>query len=202
MTSTEKRSLLIPADWVPGPKQGEWTYDSYAALPDDGQRYELVNGVLLMAPAPSWSHQETVGEIFAYLRDYVRTTGLGGAFTAPIDVELTRHTVVQPDVVVLLKTNRERLRGRHIVGAPDLVVEVASQRTQAYDRLSKYDAYARAGVPEYWLVYPKTKSVEVLVLEVGKYSSLGLFRGKEKLPSHVLPGFPVEVELFFVSVWS
>src|SRR5437660_2770983 len=154
MTSTEKRSLLIPADWVPGPKQGEWTYDSYAALPDDGQRYELVNGVLLMAPAPSWSHQETVGEIFAYLRDYVRTTGLGGAFTAPIDVELTRHTVVQPDVVVLLKTHRERLRGRHIVGAPDLVVEVASNGHQPNTGLGSKKPYARPESPENGLSYP------------------------------------------------
>src|SRR5690348_2287945 len=88
MATTERSSLIIPADWVPGPKQGEWTYDHYATLPDDGQRYEIVNGVLIMAPAPSWSHQEIVGEIFAYLRNYVRTTGLGGAFTAPIDVEL------------------------------------------------------------------------------------------------------------------
>lgn len=202
MATTERSSLIIPADWVPGPKQGEWTYDHYATLPDDGQRYEIVNGVLIMAPAPSWSHQEIVGEIFAYLRNYVRTTGLGGAFTAPIDVELAPDIVFQPDVVVLLKTHRDRLRGRHIVGAPDLVVEVASQRTRAYDRLSKYDAYARGGVPEYWLVYPKTKSVEVIVLEASRYSSLGIFRGKDKLPSHVLPGFAVEVEQFFVSVWS
>ena len=81
--------------------------------------------------------------------------------------------------------------------------EFSPHITQAVDdRLSKYDAYARAGVPEYWLVYPKIKSVEVLLLEAGRYSSLGIFGGKDKLPSHILPGLPVEVELFFVSVWS
>jgi Uma2 family endonuclease len=153
MTTTERYSVVTPADWVPGPKQGHWTYKDYAALPDDGQRYEIVNGVLVIAAAPSWSHQEIVGEIFTYLRDHVRTAGLGGVFTGPIDVELAPDTVFQPDVVVLLKTSRRKLRERHIRGAPDLVVEIASPSTRAYDRLSKYDAYAHAGVREYWLVY-------------------------------------------------
>ena len=122
-TSDKLPMMLTLADEVPGPKQGQWTYRDYAAL-DDEQHYEIVNGVLLMTPAPSWSHQEVVLEIASYLRTYVRTTGLGGVFTAPIDVELSPKDVFQPDVVVLLKESREKLRERHIVGAPDLVVEV------------------------------------------------------------------------------
>ncbi len=58
MTTTERLSVATPADWVPGPEQGFWTYDDYAALPDDGQRYEIVNGVLVMAPAPTPEHQD------------------------------------------------------------------------------------------------------------------------------------------------
>jgi Uma2 family endonuclease len=201
MTTTEKLpALLTLADEVPGPEQGQWTFRDYAAL-DDGQRYEIVNGVLLMKPAPGWSHQEVVGELFAYLRIHVRTAGLGGVFAAPVDVELSPNTVFQPDVVVLLKSSREKLKDKHIVGAPDLVVEVASPSTAPYDRLTKYDAYARAGVPEYWIVRPDARSVEVLVLERETYRSLGIFAGQALLPSRAVPGFPVRVEQFFVSVW-
>src|SRR6266849_1734641 len=100
MVTTEELSVVIPADWVPGPPQGSWTYDDYAALPEDGRRYEIVNGVLVMAPAPDPDHQEIVGEIFAYLRTYVKLAGLGRVFMAPIDVELGPKNVVQPDLIV------------------------------------------------------------------------------------------------------
>ena len=154
-----------------------------------------------MTLAPSWSHQEVVLEIASYLRTFVRTTGLGGVFTAPIDVELSPKDVFQPDVVVLLKESREKLRERHIVGAPDLVVEVASPGTAPYDRLTKYDAYARAGVPEYWIVRPDAHTVEVLVLDGATYRSLGIFGEQATLPSRVVPELPVHVEQFFASVW-
>ena len=202
MTTTfEKLPILALADGVPGPKQGEWTYSDYATL-DDGQRYEIVNGVLLMTPAPSWSHQEIVLEIASYLRTYLRKTGLGGVFVAPIDVELSPHDMFQPDIVVLLKESREKLKDRHIVGAPDLVIEVTSPGTRVFDRLNKYDAYARASVLEYWLANPETQSVEVLVLDGQTYRSLGVFEGKATLPSRVVPGLDVHVEQFFASVWS
>jgi Uma2 family endonuclease len=201
MATIDRYPMVIPADWVPGPKQGDWTYNHYAALPDDGQRYEIVNGVLVMVPAPSWFHQEVAGAFYRHLHDYLVSNGLGGAFTSPIDVELTPSNMFQPDVVVLLKASREKLHEQHIVGAPDLVVEVASPGTRAVDRLSKYEAYARAGVPEYWIANPETKTIEVLVLEAGKYHSLGVFREKATLPSRIVPGFSVPVEQFFVSVW-
>lgn len=202
MTTTARLTVVTPADWVPGPKQGQWTYDDYAAMSDDGQQYEIVNGVLYMAPAPSWPHQEIEGELFGYLRDHLKQTGLGGAFMSPIDVELAPNTVFQPDVVVLLKASRKKLKERHIIGAPDIVVEIASPGTETHDRHRKLAAYARAGVPEYWLANPHARTVEVLVLEKGEYSSLGVFRGKARLPSQVLPDFAVPVEQFFVSFWS
>jgi Uma2 family endonuclease len=199
-TTSDKQPMVIPADEVPGPRQGDWTYRDYAAL-DDGQHYEIVNGVLLMTPAPSWSHQEVVLEVASYLRTYIRSAGLGGVFVAPIDVELTPKDVFQPDIVVLLKQSREKLREKHIVGAPDLVVEVASPGTRIIDRLNKHDAYARAGVPEYWIANPEAGSVEVFVLDSNTYHSVGIFRGQDSLPSHIVPGLSVHVEQFFVSVW-
>lgn len=201
MTTVEKLPMVVPADWVSGPEQGFWTYADYAALPDDECLYEVVNGVLYMTPAPGWSHQEIVGEIFSYLRGYVRGAGLGGVFMAPIDVELAPKTVFQPDVVVLLQASRDKLRGNHIVGAPDLLVEVVSPGSAVYDRHDKNIAYAQAGVPEYWIVDPSAHTVELLALGGEKYRVAGVFQGKAMLPSRVLPGFNVAVEKFFESVW-
>ena len=196
--TTDELSVVTPADWVPGPPQGSWTYDDYAALPDDGNRYEIVNGVLIMTPAPSPEHQDIVGEIFSALRTHIKLAGLGRVFTGPIDVDLGPKNVYQPDLVVVLNTHLDRVAEKKIIGAPDLVVEVASPSTAAYDRLTKYEKYAHAGIIEYWIVKPKSRSVEVLVLEGREYRSLGVFNGQATLPSRVVPDLPVRVEQFFV----
>ena len=189
--------MALPANDMPGPKQGHWTYTDYMALPDDGSRYEIVNGVLYMTPSPSGAHQDAVGEIFAYLRDFVKRTGLGKVRVAPFDVELAHNVVVQPDILVVLNDHRDRIEENRIVGAPDLVVEVSSPGTATYDRNTKYHAYARAGVVEYWIADPIAQTVEVLQLNLNFYQSLGVFRGKALLPSQVLSGFPTQVEMFF-----
>ena len=189
--------MVIPADHIPGPGQGRWTYTEYAALPDDGQRYEIVDGVLFMAPAPNEWHQTTAGEIFAYLRAYVKLKDLGRVYIAPFDVELNYRTVVQPDVLVVLNAHRERITFSRIIGAPDLVVEISSPGTVGHDRTDKQSAYAQAGVPEYWLADPASRTVEVLALEQGIYRSLGVFEGKATLPTRIMPDFPVHVEQFF-----
>jgi Uma2 family endonuclease len=198
ITPKEEFSIVTPADWVPGPPQGSWTYEDYAGLPDDGHRYEIVNGVLVMAPAPDLGHQSIVLRLSYYLFAHAELAGLGRVFAGPVDVELGSKNVFQPDVVVILNAHLDRMTQKKIIGAPDLVVEVASPSTAAYDRLTKYDVYARAGITEYWIVKPTTRTVEVLVLEDGEYRSLGVFRGQQTLPSRVVPGLPVRVEQFFV----
>ena len=203
MTQTfDKLPVVAPANDVPGPRQGFWTYDDYAALPADGNRYEIVNGVLYMSPSPSWSHQEIVGRFFRYLSSYAETAGIGGAFVAPLDVELAPNTVFQPDVVVLLKASHKKLKERHIVGAPGLAVKVVSPTSETHDRYRKIPAYARAGVPEYWIVDPDSRTVEVLFLESGEYHSQGVYRGKATLPSQIVPGLLVHIEQFFASAWE
>jgi Uma2 family endonuclease len=198
MIPTEEPSVVTPADWVPGPPQGSWTYDDYAALPDDGRHYEIVNGVLVMGPAPSPDHQSIAVRLSHYLFVHAELAGLGRVFAAPIDVELGPKNVFQPDVIVLLNAHLYRVAAKRIIGAPDLVVEVASPSTAAFDRLTKYDVYARAGVIEYWIVKSAQRTVEVLALENGEYRSLGIFNGQATLPSRVIPGLPVRVEQFFV----
>ncbi|HZR39849.1 MAG TPA: Uma2 family endonuclease, partial [Ktedonobacteraceae bacterium] len=169
------------------------------ALPDDGHRYEIVEGVLYMTPAPNISHQEAVGWFFHYLLTHVKIAGLGRVFVAPVDVELAPNVVVQPDLLVIFNEGLEKITPSRIIGAPDLVVEVASPATAGYDRREKQDAYARAGVPEYWFADPASRTVEVLVLEGGSYQSWGIFSGQATIISRVLPTISaVPVEKFFV----
>jgi len=197
MIPTEEPLIVTPADWVPGPPQGFWTYDDYAALPDDGRHYEIVNGVLVMGPAPSPDHQSIAVRLTHYLFVHAELAGLGRVFAAPLDVELEPKNVFQPDIIVLLNAHLDRVTAKRIIGAPDLVAEVASPGTAAFDRLTKYDVYARAGVKEYWIVKSAQHTVEVLVLENREYHSLGIFSGQATLPSRVVPGLPVRVEQFF-----
>jgi Uma2 family endonuclease len=198
ITPKEELSFVTPADWVPGPPQGSWTYEDYAALPDDGQHYEIVNGVLIMAPAPTPEHQSIAVRIAYYLFPHIDLAGIGKLFTGPLDVDLGPKNVYQPDVVVVLNAHLDRIAAKKIIGAPDLVVEVASPSTAAYDRLTKYDTYACSGVAEYWIVKPTSRTVEVLVLENREYRSLGIFSEQQTLPSRILPGLLVRVEQFFV----
>ena len=199
MTTSEKLSVMTPADWVSGPEQGKWTYEDYAAISEDG-RYEVVDGVLYMSPSPSWNHQSIILEIAAHLRSFLQVAGLGRVSVAPLDVELSYGNVVQPDVLVLLNEHLDRITNARIIGAPDLVVEVASPSTARHDLSEKQDAYARAGVTEYWIVNPDAHTVELLVLKNSSYRSLGLFSGDATLPSVVVPDFPVPVGQFFATV--
>ena len=108
------------------------------------------------------------------------------------------YLVVQPDILIVLKAHSERLTKNRLIGAPDLVIEIASPTTAGYDRREKQDAYANAGVPEYWIVDPTAHTIELLVLESGAtYHSLGIFQGQALLPSRIVPDLPVQVEQLF-----
>jgi Uma2 family endonuclease len=133
-----------------------------------------------------------------YLFVHVELVGRGRVFTGPLDVELGPKDVFQPDVVVILNAHLDRVAAKKIIGAPDLVVEVASPSTAVFDRVVKYEKYAHAGIAEYWIVKPTTRTVEILVVEGEEYRSLGIFSGEQTLPSRVVPELPVRVEQFFV----
>jgi len=190
MTTTSKQPTVVTqADWVSGPEQGAWTYDSYAALPDDEQRYEIIDGVLftMPPPAPTPQHQRVGFRIAKRLSPYVDDADLGEVFISPLDVELAPKTVVQPDVFILLKANPAKITEKRIQGVPDLVVEVSSPGTVGHDRSVKQQAYERAGVREYWFVDPLAYTIEILILEGKAYKSLGVYSGEQTLPSLVVP---------------
>jgi Uma2 family endonuclease len=121
------------------------------------------------------------------LEEYTEDVGLGQVFIAPVDVELSPRMVFWPDVIVVLNVGLNKVQESRIVGALDLVVEVASPRTRRYDRTIKREANARAGIREYWLADPIAHKIEVLFLEYGAYRSSGLLKGQDRLVSRVEP---------------
>ena len=182
------------ANAVPGPSQGEWTYADYAAIPDDGRRYEVVNGVLYMAPSPVERHQAASMQIGSQFFNHIQAAGLGRVYAAPFDVDLSPGNVVQPDVIVVLNDNLQVITAERIIGAPNLVIEIASPSTATHDHDRKRRAYEQAGVREYWIADPSYAwMVEILALENGEYRLLGVFQGQSILSSRVLPGMPFRV---------
>ncbi len=195
--TTDILPVAAPAPHVPAPPSGQWTVADYEQLPSDAGRFELINGVLRMAPAPSPQHQTITGLIFFYLFQHIQLAGRGRVFTAPIDVELDVTTVVQPDVVVILHGSKAQITAQRIVGPPDLIVEVVSPGTASYDRREKRDRYAAAGVREYWIADPGHRVVELLTLEGSDYRAEHVYRGKAIIPSVVLPEWQTPTELLF-----
>lgn len=171
------------------------TVEDYLALPDE-VRAELIDGELYVTPSPETDHQRTVASLFRRLADHVERGGLGEVFVAPLDVHLPTGDVVQPDVL-FVSTARRAIIGRWIHGAPDLVVEVVSSAHAERDRAVKRRAYAGGGVPEYWIVDPEERSVEVLRLRDGRYEAAGWFRSEDTLRS---PGLP-DLALPLAALW-
>jgi len=129
-----------------------WDRTQVLALPDDGQRYELVDGALLVSPAPSWRHQDAVGALYRHLHAWAQPRGLGVVRFAPADLAFEGPHLLQPDVFVAPLVSGRRPRGWSDVKVPLLVIEVLSRSTARYDRLVKRAFYQRQGVPEYWIV--------------------------------------------------
>jgi len=137
-----------------------WTAEMVRAIPDDRNRYEVVDGELLVTPAPTWRHQRAVLRLAAPLDAYVESLGFAEVLVSPADVELDYQGLVQPDVFVQGLV-AGRLAGRWNAGAPLLlVVEVLSPSTSRADRITKRARYQRAGIPECWIVDLDARAVE------------------------------------------
>lgn len=196
-----RRLPHLPAREQDWPAQGEWTYEDYKRLPDDGRRYEIIEGVLYVIAAPNFDHQYTVTRLLVHLDNLVTEHHLGVVLVAPFEIHLPDIArPVQPDVLFITAERAPRPGAADFTGAPDLIVEVLSQSTARTDRLVKFGAYERAGVREYWLVDPRTHSVEVYSLsEEGTYEMAGQYTPGETVASTVLSDFALPVDDLFVA---
>ncbi|HVG44364.1 MAG TPA: Uma2 family endonuclease [Longimicrobium sp.] len=138
-----------------------WTYDEFARLPDDGNRYEIIGGELYVTPAPTLTHQKVVTRLMFALEQFIRAHGLGELYVGPVDVLFAEGDYLEPDLVFVRTDRTTILKDRGVEGAPDLVVEVLSPKTAARDRKLKRERYAHFGVAEYWIVDPTMRRIEV-----------------------------------------
>ncbi|MGF1645761.1 MAG: Uma2 family endonuclease [Kineosporiaceae bacterium] len=135
--------------------------------PDDGQRYELLDGVVVVSPSPLLPHQGLLGDLYVLLRAACPPTMR--VYLAPLDVRLSDRTVAQPDLLVV---RAEDARGRKLAGVPLLTVELLSDSTRGHDLLLKRARYEAAGVPSYWIFEPETAEFTVLQLVDGRYTQV------------------------------
>jgi len=180
---------------------GSWTYEDLFQLPDDGRRYEIIEGQLYEMPAPGSDHALAVMNLIAVLLPVVTTLG-ARLLTAPLDVFFPDADPVQPDLLVLMPDRLGLVSNRGIEGAPDLVVEVLSPTNPERDRITKRALYARGGVREYWLVSPEAATVEVLVLDGDAYRTHLRAGGDEPVTSTLLAGLAFRASAAFVPATS
>ena len=145
------------------------TYADFAALPNDGNRYELLDGELFVTPAPAPRHQIILANLVRALDGYVRSRRLGMVLFAPLDVIFADTVVAEPDLVYLDNARMSLISHRGIEGAPALLAEVLSPSTSRTDRSVKFALYARYQVPFYWIVDPEARTLEAYRLEGASY---------------------------------
>lgn len=169
-----------------------WTFEEYSRL-DDDQRYEIIDGNLLTAPAPGTWHQSWIGELHIVLQNHIKPRKLGKVFVAPMDVVFDAENTGQPDLVFVSTANLGIIQHRAIFGTPDLLIEIVSPDSVRRDRYDKKELYARFGVKEYWIGDPANKTIEILTLKEGRYELHCCAEEKGKLASLVLVGLEFEL---------
>jgi Uma2 family endonuclease len=170
-----------------------YTYEDLAGFPEDNLRRELIDGELIVTPAPATRHQDVVLWLGSRLLAHVERHG-GKVYIAPTDVWFSPVNVVEPDVLYVRPEHVGRVERKLVRSAPDIVVEVSSPSTRKLELVRKRELYERYGVPEYWYVDLDAERVEVFRLHEGAYPApVSLERG-QTLTSAQVPGFAVEVD--------
>jgi Uma2 family endonuclease len=165
------------------------TYDDYAAIPSDGQTYQIIDGEVYVTPAPSPFHQRASKRLQRQLEAYFEDTGRGEVFNAPIDLILSTHDVMQPDLVVV--SDPASVTRRAIEAPPMLVVEVLSPSSERMDRQIKARRLAAFGVPHYWVLDPEERTLECYELEAGVYVLRASGAGEASVTAPGLEGLTI-----------
>ena len=180
-------------------KKQHYTYADYCTW-DDDERWELFDGELYAMAGTSTAHQTVSGNLHYQLFDFLKGKPCR-VFTAPYDVRLNAdtydNTVVQPDLLVVC--DKSKLDDKSCKGAPDVVIEILSPSTAKHDKLLKFNTYQRAGVREYWIVDPDSRTVQVHILENGRYFTRS-YGETDAIPVHVLEGCEISLPEVFTDV--
>jgi Uma2 family endonuclease len=173
------------------------TYEDYKACPEDGQRYEILEGDIAVTPTPVPRHQELVLRLVLVLHRWIEQGAGGKVYLSPLTVLLADDTVVEPDLFWIAPRSIAVIGEDIVRGAPDLVVEVLSPSTASRDRGTKAKVYAKFGVREYWLIDLSGESVTILVLRGKRFRPHASGTGHRPLESALDPALKlVPAELF------
>lgn len=175
-----------------------FTWDDLAIVPDDLLTREIIDGELIVSPSPHFLHQRLVFRTGRMIED--AGIGVGIMLVAPMDVRLTAYDVVQPDVLFIRNDHLGILAadGR-ITGVPDIVVEIVSPGSERVDRVRKFALYARAGVPEYWILDYRDRALAINELRDGRYHAVAA-EADGRIRSKVLPNLAVSAEDLFAGI--
>ncbi len=169
----------------------------YERLEDDGFYYQLVEGVLHVAPSPFTLHQRVSSRLNDLITSFLKTHPLGELFYAPLDVELNDLNIFQPDLLFISNNRLEIITEKRVVGAPDLVIEILSKSSRKVDLTTKYAVYEQSGVLEYWIVDPDEKRFSFYHLKNHKYHEIIV---QESYESPVLKPLSLEPAEFWQSI--
>ncbi|MBI5348688.1 MAG: Uma2 family endonuclease [Chloroflexi bacterium] len=177
------------------PSDGEWTETEYYFVSERGKFVELSNGKLEFPPMPTEIHQLILMRLSTALFLFVTQYKMGQIRVAPLPVQLWQGKVREPDIIFMSNAHADRIQ--KYWGVPDLAIEIVSENDERRDRIIKKEEYAQAGIPEYWIVDPEAKTVEIYRLEGKTYQTHSALTEKDKLTSPTFPNFEISVvELF------
>jgi Uma2 family endonuclease len=174
------------------------TYEEYLKTPEIKARYDILDGVMTMAPAPTVTHQRILFRLARLLDQFVSTQQLGEVLIAPVDIIIGREPLRtrQPDLL-FVSNEHAIILGDQVDGAPDLVAEILSPSNTRSDLEAKLTDYATLGVRECWLVSPEARSVEVIRLTDGSWVRVAISGLGEQVQSQVLPELQLDVAQLF-----
>lgn len=178
-----------------------FTYDDLVHLPEDGKRYEIIDGELFVNASPVPRHQRIVRRLLVSFDAYFEEHGGGEVFVSPLDVVFAADNVVEPDLLVI-KSDRAAIIGpKNIQGTPHLVVEVLSDGSRRKDELLKRKLYDRFGVDEYWIVDPDLEQVKIYRRTAAGFERVAEIDTDEggAVSTPLLPGFSLDVRKLFAS---
>lgn len=170
------------------------TYEDYCLLPDDGRRHEIIDGEHYVNPSPNTKHQTALGNLFYALMHHAREHRSGRVFAAPYDVVLSDFDVVEPDIIFVSDARKHVITDENIKGAPDLVVEILSPSSRAYDEIVKFKRYDAMGIPEYWIVDPEREKMKIYRRTASGYQ---LVPAADIITTPLIPGFSLPLRDIF-----
>jgi Uma2 family endonuclease len=175
------------------------TWEDLEATPETGNRYEILQGELMVSASPGGPHQLAATWLTVMVAPHVYERKLGVFYGSPVDVRFDLHNIVAPDLTFVSEARRHIIKPHYIDGVPDLIMEILSKSTRRYDLVPKAALFDTAGVREYWQIDTNARTIVILSLQEGRHVPLLTRDGRVR--SDVLDGLEIDLAAFFAKVF-